>query len=180
MNSSLHPFLQIRPSTPDDLPQIQSIYAHHVLHGTSSFELEPPSVEEIGQRRAAVLERGLPYLVAECGGEIVGYAYATLYRPRPAYRHTCEDSIYVRSGRHGLGIGRKLLEALIEHCTRAGWRQMLAVIGDNNPASLGLHARCGFHVAGTLRAVGYKHGKWRDTALMQRALGDGDLQPPTA
>ncbi|AUL20930.1 GNAT family N-acetyltransferase [Bordetella holmesii] len=178
MNPSLTPFILIRSSAEQDLAQIQAIYAHHVVHGTSSFELEPPSTEEIGQRRAAVLQHGLPYLVAECGGDIVGYAYATVYRPRPAYRHTCEDSVYVRNGRHGLGIGRKLLEALIEHCTGQGWRQMLAVIGDNNPASLGLHARCGFQVAGTLRAVGFKHGKWRDTALMQRALGAGDLTPP--
>ncbi len=178
MSPSLSPTILIRASAEDDLAQIQAIYAHHVLHGTASFELEPPSVDEIRQRRAAVLERGLPYLVAECGGEIVGYAYATLYRPRPAYRHTCEDSIYVRNGRHGLGIGRKLLDALIDHCTAAGWRQMLAVIGDSNPASLALHARCGFHAAGTLRAVGFKHGKWRDTALMQRALGEGDRTPP--
>lgn len=178
MSVTLTPTVLIRDSLESDLAQIQAIYAHHVLYGTSSFELEPPSEAELSLRRAAVLERGLPYLVAECGGEVVGYAYATPYRPRPAYRYTCEDSIYIRNGRAGLGIGRKLLDVLIERCTAGGWRQMLAVIGDNNPASMALHARCGFHAAGTLRAVGFKHGQWRDTGLMQRMLGDGDHTEP--
>ncbi|CAJ47923.1 acetyltransferase, partial [Bordetella avium 197N] len=170
--------LLIRDSAETDLDPIQAIYAHHVLHGTSSFELDPPGIHDIFQRRAAVLAQGLPYLVAERDGEIVGYAYATLYRPRAAYRHTCEDSVYVREGRHGLGIGRGLLDTLVARCAAAGWRQMLAVVGDNNPASLALHARCGFEVAGTLKAVGYKHGQWRDTTFMQRTLGDGAHTPP--
>lgn len=169
----------IRDSAPADLPAIKAIYAHHVQHGTASFELEPPSIEEMRQRRAAVLEQGMPHLVAEIAGEIVGYAYATPYRPRPAYRHTVEDSVYVKAGRAGLGIGGKLLAELIARCTAGGWRQMLAVVGDSrNAASLALHASQGFHPVGTLRAVGHKHGQWRDTVLMQRALGEGDATPP--
>lgn len=155
----------IRDSRDADLPAIAAIYAHHVLHGTASFELEPPGLEALRERRAAVLAHGLPYLAAECGGEIVGYAYATPYRPRPAYRHTVEDSVYVRAGHAGQGIG--------------GWRQMLAVVGDSaNTASVALHARHGFDTIGTFRSVGYKHGQWRDTVLMQRALGEGDATPP--
>ncbi|WP_088143197.1 GNAT family N-acetyltransferase [Achromobacter xylosoxidans] len=169
----------IRDSAPADLPAIKALYAHHVEHGTASFELEPPSIQEMRQRRAAVLEKEMPYLVAEVDGEVVGYAYVTPYRPRPAYRHTVEDSVYVKAGRSGLGIGGKLLAALIERCTAAGWRQMLAVVGDSrNAASLALHASQGFHPAGTLRSVGHKHGEWRDTVLMQRALGEGDAMPP--
>lgn len=173
------PTLLIRDSVDADLPPIKAIYAHHVLHGTASFELDPPSIEEMRQRRAAVLAQGMFYLVAEIDGEVVGYAYATPYRPRPAYRHTVEDSVYVKTGRGGLGIGGKLLAALVERCAAAGWRQMLAVVGDSrNAASLALHASQGFHPVGTLRSVGHKHGEWRDTVLMQRALGDGDATPP--
>ncbi|MGY6268794.1 N-acetyltransferase family protein [Achromobacter denitrificans] len=169
----------IRDSAPADLPAIKAIYAHHVQHGAASFELEPPSIEEMRQRRAAVLEKDMPYLVAEIAGEIVGYAYVTPYRPRPAYRHTVEDSVYVKAGRSGLGIGGRLLAELIARCTAAGWRQMLAVVGDSrNAASLAVHARQGFHPVGTLRSVGHKHGEWRDTVLMQRALGEGDATPP--
>ncbi|MGE8691452.1 MAG: N-acetyltransferase family protein [Achromobacter sp.] len=171
--------VRIRDSAPADLPAIKAIYAHHVRHGTASFELEPPSIEEMRQRRAAVLEKDMPYLVAEIAGEIVGYAYVTPYRPRPAYRHTVEDSVYVKAGRSGLGIGGRLLAELIARCTAGGWRQMLAVVGDSrNAASLAVHARQGFHPVGTLRSVGHKHGEWRDTVLMQRALGEGDATPP--
>lgn len=170
----------IRDSRDADLPAIAAIYAHHVLHGTASFELEPPGPDALRERRAAVLAHGLPYLAAECGGTIVGYAYAAPYRPRPAYRHTVEDSVYVRAGHAGQGIGGKLLAALIERCAAGGWRQMLAVVGDSaNTASVALHARHGFDMVGTFRSVGYKHGQWRDTVLMQRALGEGDATPPS-
>jgi len=171
--------LIIRDSAPADIPAIQAIYAHHVSHGTATFELDPPSLDEMQARREAVLAQSLPYLVAELDGEVVGYAYATPYRPRPAYRHTVEDSVYVEPGLAGRGIGGRLLAAIIERCTAGGWRQMLAVVGDSrNAASLALHARLGFHPAGTLRSVGYKLGQWRDTVLMQRALGDGDRCDP--
>ena len=171
--------LIIRDSSPSDVPAIQAIYAHHVLHGTASFELEPPTLADMHTRREAVLAQHLPYLVAERDGEIVGYAYVTPYRPRPAYRYTVEDSVYVKPGIAGQGIGGRLLALLIERCTVGGWRQMLAVVGDSrNAASLALHARQGFHPVGTLRSVGYKFGQWRDAVLMQRALGEGDQAEP--
>jgi phosphinothricin acetyltransferase len=171
--------LLIRDATTDDMAAIQAIYSHHVLHGTASFELAPPTLDDMQQRRAAVLAHNLPYLAAELDGQVAGYAYATLYRPRPAYRFTCEDSVYVRPGMAGHGIGGRLLAELIQRCTALGWRQMLAVVGDSaNAASLAVHARCGFHPVGTLRSVGHKFGEWRDTVLMQRALGDGDTTPP--
>jgi phosphinothricin acetyltransferase len=161
------------------MPAIQAIYSHHVLHGTASFELSPPTLEEMARRRASVLDSNLPYLAAELDGEVVGYAYATLYRPRPAYRHTCEDSVYVKPGMAGHGIGGRLLAELVRRCTNLGWRQMVAVVGDSaNAASLAVHARCGFHPVGTLKSVGHKFGEWRDTVLMQRALGDGAATPP--
>ncbi len=165
--------LIIRDSTPADVPAIQAIYSHHVLHGTASFELDPPTVEQMQERRADVVSKGLPYLVAEREGVILGYAYATLYRPRPAYRFTCEDSVYVHKDMARQGVGAKLLAEVITRCTGGGWRQMIAVIGDNNPASMAVHASQGFVLAGTLRNVGFKFDAWRDTALMQRGLGDG-------
>lgn len=169
----------IRAAGVDDFDAIQAIYAYHVCNGTGSFELQAPSVDELRQRHAAVLAHGLPYLVAVHEGTVAGYAYATVYRPRPAYAHTCEDSVYVAPGMAGRGIGGRLLRTLIAQCTERGWRQMLAVVGDSaNGASLALHASCGFHPAGTLRSVGFKFGEWRDTVLMQRALGDGDRLPP--
>jgi L-amino acid N-acyltransferase YncA len=171
--------LVVRDATVADIPAIQAIYSHHVLHGTASFELTPPSAEEMVQRHASVLASGLPYLAAELDGAVVGYAYATLYRPRPAYRFTCEDSVYMKPGMAGRGIGGKLLATLVERCTARGWRQMLAVVGDSaNAASLALHARNGFHPVGTLRSVGHKFGEWRDTVLMQRELGDGNATAP--
>jgi len=173
------PALIVRDSTVADIVAIQAIYAHHVQHGTASFELEPPSADDMRARREAVLAQGLPYLAAELDGELVGYAYATPYRPRPAYRYTVEDSVYVKPGRAGHGIGGRLLAALVERCAAGGWRQMLAVVGDSrNAASLALHASHGFHAVGTLRSVGHKFGEWRDTVLMQRALGDGDRTAP--
>jgi phosphinothricin acetyltransferase len=171
--------LVIRDATDADMATIQAIYEHHVLHGTASFELTPPSVDEMHKRRAAVLAAGLPYLAAELDGTVVGYAYATPYRPRPAYRFTCEDSVYIQQGMAGRGIGGGLLAALIERCTEGGWRQMVAVVGDSaNAASLAVHARNGFYPVGTFRAVGYKFDEWRDTVLMQRPLGDGNVTSP--
>ena len=161
----------VRPSTDSDLDAIARIYAHHVLHGSATFELDPPTRDEMATRRAAILSQGLPYLVAEHEDAVVGYAYASAYRPRPAYRFTVEDSIYIDAHHAGRGCGRALLGALIEHCERGDWRQMIAVIGDSgNQASIGLHERFGFRLAGTLHAVGFKFGRWVDTVLMQRAL----------
>jgi phosphinothricin acetyltransferase len=166
--------IALRDSAEADMPAVCRIYAHHVLTGSASFEEVPPTVDEMLARRAAVLERGLPYLVAEHGGTIVGYCYATAYRPRPAYRHTVEDSVYVAEGRAGRGIGGRLLAALIDRCEAGPWRQMVAVIGDSgNTASIALHERLGFRHAGKLSAVGFKHGRWIDSVLMQRPLGAG-------
>ncbi len=163
------------------MPAIQAIYAHHVLHGLATFEEVPPSVDEMIARRAAVLKAGLPYLAAHLDGRVVGYAYATAYRPRPAYRHTIEDSVYVAQGSSGHGIGRALLRSLIEHCERGPWRQMLAVIGNSaNAGSIALHRSLGFQPIGTLHSVGFKLGRWVDTVLMQRTLGDGDRSLPSA
>jgi phosphinothricin acetyltransferase len=173
------PALAIRDATERDMVAVRDIYAHHVLHGLASFEEEPPTIAELLARRAAVLGLGLPYLVAERAGEIVGYSYASSYRTRPAYRYTVEDSVYVRDGLAGNGIGSALLQALIARCETGPWRQMLAVIGDSgNAGSIALHRRMGFHVSGTLHAVGFKFGRWVDSVLMQRALGVGDSAPP--
>ncbi|NRF68794.1 N-acetyltransferase family protein [Aquincola sp. S2] len=169
----------VRDAADHDMAAVQAIYAHHVLHGRASFEEQPPSVDELRVRRAAVLAAGLPYLVAELDGRIAGYCYATLYRPRPAYRHTIEDSVYVAHELGGRGIGRALLQSLIERCERGPWRQMLATVGHSgNAGSLGLHRSVGFETVGTLRAVGFKLGEWTDTVLMQRMLGVGDGAPP--
>jgi len=149
------------------------------MHGLASFEEAAPGVEELRKRRAAVLASGLPYIVAELDGAIVGYAYATQYRARSAYRHSLEDSVYVREGRGGLGVGSALLAELIARCQRGPWRQMVAVIGDSgNAASIGLHRKHGFRVVGTLVAVGFKFGRWVDSVLMQRELGEGDRTLP--
>ena len=170
----------VRAAAEPDLPAIQAIYAHHVLHGLATFEEVPPSVAEMAVRRAAVLKAGLPYLAAEFDGNVVGYAYATAYRPRPAYRFTIEDSIYVAHRMDGRGIGSALLQSLITRCEHGPWRQMLAVIGHSgNSSSIALHRRLGFESTGTLHAVGFKLGRWVDTVLMQRALGDGDGSAPT-
>ncbi len=174
--------LHLRPAVVADAPALQEIYAHHVLHGLASFEEVPPTVHEILQRHAEVVSRGLPYLVAvsdSAAEGILGYGYCNLFRTRSAYRYTLEDSIYVRNGFQGRGAGRHLLAALIEQCTLLGYRQMVAVIGDSgNLASIGLHASAGFIHAGTLRASGFKFGRWVDTVLMQRPLGDGDSSLP--
>lgn len=173
--------LAVRDAAPGDLPAIQALYAHHVLQGLASFEEVPPPVEELRARHAAVRAAGLPYLVAETGGGVVGYAYASPYRTRSAYRHTVEDSVYVAPGMAGRGIGAALLGALIARCEAGPWRQMLAVVGqgDGNAGSIALHERMGFERIGVLRAVGFKQGRWLDTVLMQRALGAGDGTLPT-
>ena len=168
----------VRDSLETDVATIQAIYAHHVLHGTASFELTPPTLDEMRRRRADVVAKGLPYLVAEQNGVVVGYAYVTPYRPRPAYRFTVEDSVYVREGLAGQGIGGLLLAEVIKLCTAKGYRQMLAVVGDASPPSVSLHERHGFKLAGTFKAVGYKFGAWRDTAMLQRVLGEGDQTDP--
>ena len=169
--SSIAPPLIIRDAEPADMASVQRIYTHHVLHGLATFEEVPPSVEEMQGRRAAVLDLGLPYLVAERAGEILGYSYATFYRPRPAYRHTIEDSVYLAEGLGGQGIGAALLSDLIRRCETGPWRQMLAVIGNSaNAGSIGLHRKLGFEHAGTLRSVGFKLGRWVDVDLLQRAL----------
>ncbi len=175
------PATTIRESTDVDVPAIQSIYAHHVLHGTASFELEPPDLEEIERRRADVLRNGFPFLVAESAGLVLGYAYANFFRMRPAYRFMVENSIYVAHDAGGRGIGRALLSELIAGCEAAGCRQMLAVIGDSgNVASIALHAACGFRFSGVVRASGWKFERWLDTVLMQRDLGEGFASPAPA
>lgn len=176
--SPTQPAVRVRDSVETDVAAMQAIYAHHVLHGTASFELTPPTVDEMRQRRAEVVAKALPYLVAEQNGVVVGYAYVTLYRPRPAYRFTVEDSVYVQEGLSGQGIGSLLLAEIIKLCTAKGYRQMMAVVGDSSPPSVSLHERHGFTLAGTFKAVGYKFGAWRDTAMLQRALGEGDQTDP--
>ncbi|MGE8359307.1 N-acetyltransferase family protein [Pseudomonas sp.] len=175
------PAMTLRAAVALDIPAVAAIYTDHVLHGTASFEIEPPSVEGMHRRHAAVLTAGLPYLVAERAGEVLGYAYATPYRPRPAYRHTIENSVYVRADRAGQGIGRALLSELIAQVERGDWRQMVAVIGDSeNRASIALHESLGFRRVGVFESVGFKHGRWLDTVLMQRSLGQGDRTPGQA
>jgi L-amino acid N-acyltransferase YncA len=166
--------LLVRPSREADLAAITRIYAHHVLHGLASFEEVPPDEAELAARRRDVLEHGLPSLVAEQAGEIVGYCYAAPYRARSAYRFTIEDSVYIDAGHVGQGIGRALLSRLIDLCEQGPWRQMIAVIGDSqNHASIRLHKAEGFQIIGTHPAVGFKFGRWVDSVLMQRDLGEG-------
>jgi L-amino acid N-acyltransferase YncA len=170
---------EIRDAAEADMAAVQAIYARHVLHGLASFEEEPPSIEEMRLRRQQVLERGLPWIVAELEGEVVGYAYATGYRQRRAYRFTLEDSVYVADGMAGRGVGTSLLAALIARCEAGPWRQMIAVIGDSaNAGSIALHRRLGFATIGILPSVGFKHGRWVDSVLMQRPLGSGDRTMP--
>jgi phosphinothricin acetyltransferase len=162
----------IRASTAEDVVEIARIYQHYVLHSTSTFEIEPPAPEEMARRRAAILELGMPYLVAEANGRVIGYAYANAYRPRRAYCFTVEDSIYVDPAAARQGCGGVLLAALIAECERGPWRQMIAVIGDSaNAASIALHERSGFRRVGTLERVGFKFERWVDSVLMQRELG---------
>ncbi len=170
--------LLIRPCEEADIPAITEIYRDAVLHGRASFEIDPPDVETMAERRRLLVEGNYPYLVAECDGTIAGYAYAGAYRARPAYGATLEDSVYIDPAMKGMGIGRKLLDALIAEATARGFRQMIAVIGDSaNAASVGVHRAAGFELVGTFKSIGWKHGQWLDTVLMQRSLGEGDTTP---
>ena len=174
--------IEVRDSREDDLGAIQAIYAHHVLEGGGSFELEPPDLVEMMRRRADVLRNGFPYLVAVAGTgpqeRVLGYAYANFFRLRPAYRFTVENSIYIDPAAQRRGAGRLLLEELVARCEGLGLRQMIAVIGDSrNTGSIALHCACGFRFAGLLRASGWKFDRWLDTVLMQRGLGSGDGEP---
>lgn len=170
--------IDIRNAAPGDADQVASIYAHHVLNGTASYEIEPPSVSDTNAKIERIEGRGWPFLVACDGGQVIGYAYAEQLRDRPAYRFTCENSIYVRADRIGRGVGKALLTELCARCESLGFRQMIAVIGGAEPASIALHERCGFEIAGRLRHVGWKKGRWLDTVYMQRALGPGaDTSP---
>ncbi|MFY9316604.1 MAG: N-acetyltransferase family protein [Burkholderiales bacterium] len=169
----------VRSAAPADLPAIQAIYAHHVLHGLASFEEVPPSVEEMRRRYEDVARQGLPYLAAEEKGELLGYGYCTLYRTRSAYRYTLEDSVYVKQGFQGKGIGKAVLQELITRCEALNYRQIIAVIGDSaNAGSIKLHASLGFVRAGLLRSTGFKFGRWVDSVYMQLPLGSGDGTKP--
>jgi L-amino acid N-acyltransferase YncA len=169
----------IRPVEDRDMDAIAVIYDHHVRHGTASWELEPPDRAELVRRRDSVLTLGMPYIVAESAGQVVGYAYAGPYRPRPAYRFTVENSIYIDAGRTGQGLARPLLERLIDDCTAAGMRQMIAIIGDSdNYASIRFHEKMGFRKVGQIDRIGWKFGRWLDSVVMQRALGQGGDTPP--
>jgi len=166
-----HTSIMVRDARAADMGDVLRIYTPYVLHGLATFEEVPPTPDEMERRLGAVQTAGLPYLVAAWGHEIVGYAYATAYRPRPAYRHTIENSVYVAHAQHRSGVGSALLTALITRCEQGPWRQMVAAIGDSaNAGSIVLHRRLGFEMVGTLRNVGFKHERWVDTVLMQRAL----------
>lgn len=170
----------IRNALGADVPAIAAIYGDAVLTGTASFEIEPPSEAEMAGRFASLSDGGFPYLVAEQAGSVLGFGYAGPYRPRPAYRHTVEDSVYLAADARGRGIGGALLRTLIAISEARGFRQMIAVIGDSgHQASIRLHKLAGFALVGTFRDVGYKHGRWLDSILMQRALGPGGETPPS-
>ncbi|MBK8475324.1 MAG: N-acetyltransferase [Opitutaceae bacterium] len=171
--------LILRDAAEPDLIAVQAIYAHHVAHGTGTFEEEAPDLAEMNRRWREVRERGFPWLVAEVQGRVVGYSYANWFRARSAYRFTCEDSVYLAPDWRARGVGTQLLGALLARCTAAGSRQMLAVIGDSaNQGSVRLHARLGFVPVGTMRDVGLKLGRWLDVVIMQRTLGEGAGPPP--
>ena len=170
--------VSVRAARPDDAGQVAAIYAHHVAHGTASFDTKARSEAETAARIAECDRCGWPFLVAEANGEVVGYAYATQFRDRPAYRSTCENSVYIHPDAIGRGVGTQLLIALVEAATIAGFRQMIAVVGGAEPASVALHSRAGFVEAGRMRSVGRKHGRWLDTLYMQLVLGAGDTIPP--
>lgn len=173
--------LEIRPADVADLPVVTDVYADAVRFGTATFELVPPDLAEMTRRFQALRDGGFPYFVAVLDGGVIGYAYAGAYRPRPAYRFTVENSVYLRPATHRRGIGRQLLERLMAECEARGFRQMIAVIGDSaNAASIGVHAACGFRMIGTHPHVGLKFGRWLDTVMMQRALGEGAATLPTA
>jgi L-amino acid N-acyltransferase YncA len=171
--------VSIRAARESDIPAITAIYTDAVKYGTASFELEPPDEAEMARRQGALLAKCFPYIVVERAGSIAGYAYAGPYRDRRAYDWCVEDSIYIAPQFHRQGIGRLLLTQLIAECEARGFRQMLGVIGDSaNTASIAVHAACGFRLIGNFQSIGFKHGRWLDTVLMQRALGSGDASPP--
>lgn len=172
--------LTIRPVVPTDIAAITGIYGAAVTGGTASFEIDPPDETEMLRRMRAITEAGFPYLVAERAGRVVAYAYVSQFRPRPAYRFTVENSIYVAAEAHRGGVGRRLLRALIDAATANGYRQMIAGIGDSGHApSIGLHRALGFTFCGVVHSVGYKHGRWLDFVLMQLPLGEADTAPPS-
>lgn len=168
----------VRPSTEADVPAMIGIYTHHIQYGLGDFEVEPLHPDDLKRRRKTMLKRRLPHLVAELDGKVVGYAYAVPFRKRPAYRYTVKHSIYVHQDHLHAGIGRQLLPALIEACAEAGYRQMVAYIDAANQPSLQLHESLGFEEMGRLRSVGYKFGRWTDTVLLQRPLGEGGMTEP--
>jgi L-amino acid N-acyltransferase YncA len=171
--------MEIREALAGDLAAIHAIYSHHVLHGTGNFELEPPAIDEVGRLRDEVMAARLPFLVAVAGDLLLGYAHGKTYRPRPGYRYTAEDSVYVAPTAQRRGVGLALLEEVLRRCEAAGIRQVVAVIGDSaNLASIELHRRARFRDAGKFTAVGWKHGRWRDTVFMQRELGAGSREAP--
>jgi len=169
----------IRPSRDTDLPAITAIYMHHVLNGTGTFETMPPTEGEMAARRADVLAKGLPYLIAEDGGQVLGFAYCQWFKPRPAYRFSAEDSIYLHPDAAGKGLGKALLTELARQAQASGIRKLIAVIGDsNNAGSVGVHRSLGFAPVGMLKSCGWKFGKWLDIVLMEKTLGEGDTTPP--
>ena len=170
----------IRPSRDEDLDAITRIYGHHVLHGTGTFETTPPTLAEMTTRRADVLGKGLPWLVAEDGGQVLGFAYGNWFKPRPAYRFSVEDSIYMDPAAHRQGLGRALLAELLASLERGGTRKVMAVIGDSaNAGSIGVHRALGFEPVGVVQSCGWKFGRWLDIVLMQKTLGAGNSTPPT-
>jgi L-amino acid N-acyltransferase YncA len=171
--------LEIRAATAADLPFVTNIYEHAVRHGTATFELIPPDLAEMTRRFDALMDGGFPYLIAVLDGGVAGYAYAGPYRPRPAYRFTVENSVYLEAAIHRRGIGLQLMQRLIAECEARGFRQMIAVIGDSaNVGSIGVHTKCGFQMIGTHPNVGLKFGRWLDTVMMQLALGEGATTEP--
>ncbi len=169
---------KIRPSTDSDVSAITAIYAHHVLHGTGTFEITPPSDTDMAGRRADVLSKGLPYLVLEDATGVIGFAYCNWFKPRPAYRFSAEDSIYLAPAAAGRGLGRLLLQELMAQAERAGVRKLIAVIGDSaNQGSIGVHRSCGFQSVGVLSACGWKFERWLDVVLMERFIGAGNGTP---
>ena len=173
--------LIIRPSTDADLPAITAIYAHHVLNGTGTFEVDPPSADDMLGRRADVLSKGLPWLVAVQDDKVIGYAYCNWFKPRPAYRFSAEDSIYLSPDAAGKGVGSTLLAELLAQAQRAGIRKLIAVIGDSaNAGSIGVHRAAGFQPVGVLKACGWKFDKWLDVVMMDKALGEADSTSPIA
>lgn len=170
----------IRSSHDADITAITAIYAHHVRHGTGTFEIDPPSTADMASRRDDVRGKGLPYLVAAEGEKVLGFAYCNWFKPRPAYRFSAEDSIYMAPQAHRKGLGRALLAELCASAERAGVRKLIAVIGDSaNAGSIGLHSALGFRHAGTIASCGWKFDQWRDIVLMEKPLGLGDSQPPS-